>query len=330
MVGESPRDAEDTSPTALARARFATPPSAYTGGDVSDATGTSMPLDGEPEPADGSPVSGPEVRLRLPAVPENVGLVRQALAGLAEQLGVDAMRLSDMKIALTEACTNAVVHAYGERAGPLEATMAIEHRRLVLTVRDHGRGLHPLPATNDGPPLGFGLALIASLADEFGIAGGRRGTAVRIAFALDGSEAPPLLVQLAPDERWPEADVALVLRPGARAAAVLGRVVALVAARADFSIDRVSDAQIVSDTIAGAAGRHLLDGTLGVAIDERAGGFDLLVGPLVPGGGEQLVRDTDLPGLGCLLERLTDALEIEPLAGAAAGERLRASLLART
>jgi len=293
---------------------------------VKDGIGTSTSLGGTPEPVSAGIAPSPEVRIRLPAVPENVGLVRQALAGLAEHLGIEAGRLADMKIAITEACTNAVLHAYGDHDGPLEAAMTVDHGRLVLTVRDRGHGIHPLPSDNQGPPLGFGLALIASLADEFGIAGSRHGTEVRIAFTLEDGEAPPLVVQLTPEESWPEAPTALVLRPGPRAAAVLGRVVSLVAARADFSIDRVSDAQIISDAIAGAVGPHLANGALQVVIEEREDGFDLLVGPLVAGGGERLVRDTDLPGLGCLLERLADRLEIEPLGE---GERLRARLLAR-
>ena len=144
----------------------------------------------------------PEVRVMLPALPANVALVRQALAGLTDELGIDATRASDMKIALTEACTNVVVHAYEDEAGPLEVTMAVEHGRLVLGVRDRGSGLRPLPARDEGgAPLGFGLALIASLSDELGIVAGRRGTEVRIAFALDDAVAPPLEPDAIPAER---------------------------------------------------------------------------------------------------------------------------------
>ena len=274
----------------------------------------------------------PEVSWRLPAVPGNVALVRQALAGLADEVGIDATRLADMKVALTEACTNAVLHAYDEQGGELGVTMAIEHGRLVLTVRDRGRGLRPLPSASEGPPLGFGLALIASLADEFGLAAGEHGTVVRIAFALPEmtEAAPPLVVQAMADGSAAPAAITLVLGLGSHAATVLGRVVSLLAARADFSIDRVSDAQIVGDAIAGAAGAHLAGEALEIAIEEGAGGFDLTIGPLVRGGGQQLVRDTELPGIGCLLEHLTDALETEPDTDSGEScERLRARLAAR-
>nr|WP_246345643.1 ATP-binding protein [Conexibacter arvalis] len=284
-----------------------------------------------PTPARRNGAAGvPDVRFTLQALPANVALVRQALAGLADSLGVAPARAADMKIAVTEACTNAVVHAYENHDGPLEVTMGVDHDRLVLTVRDRGHGLRPLPSEGDGPPLGFGLALIASLSDEFGIAGGRHGTEVRIAFDLDDAEeAPPLLVQLSHDPAPPDDAVALALAAGDHAAAVLGRVVSLVAARADFSIDRLSDAQIVSDAIAGAAGPHARDGsgTTRIEIEERDGGFDLVIGPLVEGGAQRLVRDTELPGLGCLLERLADALDVVP--APEGGELLRARLSTR-
>lgn len=286
-----------------------------------------MPSGGPPEPT-ATFDDRVEVRLLLPALPANVALARQALAGLADELGIDATRAADMKIALTEACTNVVVHAYGEQQGPLEVTMALEQGRLILTVRDRGDGLHPLPASSEGPPLGFGLALITSLTDEFGIVGGRYGTAVRMAFALDDAPAPPLVLQLTDDVTPPSDEIVLRLVSGGHATSVLGRIVALVAARTDFSIDRLSDAQIVSDAIAGAAGAHVTDGHVRVAIDEHSEGFDLLVGPLVAGGARRLIRDTELPGLGCLLERLTDGLEIEAVESGEA-EILRARLAAR-
>jgi anti-sigma regulatory factor (Ser/Thr protein kinase) len=295
---------------------------------VSDGIGISTPAGGAPDPADSPGVEdGVAVRLRLPAVPENVALVRQALGGFAEHLGIKAARIADMKIAITEACTNAVIHAYGEEGGPLDVTLGLDPGRVVLTVRDHGHGLRPLPSISEGPPFGFGLALIASLSDEFGIAGGQHGTEVRIGFAVGNGTSPsPLTVQVAADEPWPPNETVLLLSPGDHAAPVLGRVVALVAARADFSIDRLSDAQIVSDAIAGAAGRHTLDGTTQIAIDEHDEGFDLVVGPLAPGGGTRLIEDSELPGLGRLLERLTDALEVEAASAPAEGERLRATL----
>jgi len=206
--------------------------------------------------------------------------------------------------------------------------MEIDHGRLVLGVRDRGSGLHPLPGRDEGAPLGFGLALIASLSDELGLVGGRHGTEVRIAFALSGAGAPPLAIQPSAEPAPPADEIVLELQPPDRTSPVLGRVISLVAARADFSIDRLSDAQIVSDAIAGAAAAHLMNGTLSVAIDEHERGFDLLVGAFAPGGAQRVVDDTELPGLGSLLERLTDTIAVEQT-GMADGERLRVRLLTR-
>jgi anti-sigma regulatory factor (Ser/Thr protein kinase) len=298
---------------------------------VSNGTSTSTGPDGSPTRGGASLAeNAPEVGLCLPAAPANVALVRQALAGLADELGLEASRVADMKIAITEACTNAVVHAYETEGGRLEVTMTCETSRLVLSVRDYGRGMRHASGEREGPPLGFGLSLIASLADEFGIAGGRRGTEVRMAFALDGAtDSPPLVVQLAACDPEPVEQIVLTLVPGNRGAAVLSRVVSLVAARSDFSIDRLSDVQIVSDAIAGGAPAQALDGALSVSIDEREDGFELGVGPLAPGGAQRLLSESVLPGLGYLLDRLADQVEIEPAEDPESGERLRVRIDAR-
>ena len=65
----------------------------------------------------------PEVRLTMPARAEGVGVVRQALAGMADALAFNAAVVADMKMAVTEACTNVVVHAYEGEEGTLEVEM---------------------------------------------------------------------------------------------------------------------------------------------------------------------------------------------------------------
>jgi len=62
------------------------------------------------------PSAAGEVRLTLPAVAENVAVVRQALTGMTEALGIGPGVLADMKTAVSEACNNVVVHAYPEPA----------------------------------------------------------------------------------------------------------------------------------------------------------------------------------------------------------------------
>jgi len=123
----------------------------------------------------------PEVLLTMPARPEGVGVVRQALAGMADALDFDPTVLADMKMAVTEACTNVVVHAYDEDAGMLEVEMLADENGLTIVVRDHGAGIQPRPARSEPPALGLGLPLIAALSDSFELRGSAgQGTEVRM------------------------------------------------------------------------------------------------------------------------------------------------------
>ena len=128
--------------------------------------------------------SAPEVLLSMPARAEGVGVVRQALAGMADALDFDAAVLADMKMAVSEACTNVVVHAYdGEDPGILEVEMSAEEGGLTIVVRDHGAGIQPRPARSTAPALGLGLPLIAALSDAFELRGSTgKGTEVRMTF----------------------------------------------------------------------------------------------------------------------------------------------------
>jgi anti-sigma regulatory factor (Ser/Thr protein kinase) len=126
----------------------------------------------------------PAVRLSMPARPEGVGVVRQALAGMADALAFDHSVLGDMKMAVTEACTNVVVHAYdGEgRDGLLEIDLLADDEGLTVVVRDEGMGIKPRAARTT-PALGLGLPLIAALSDAFEVRGSSHGgTEVRMTF----------------------------------------------------------------------------------------------------------------------------------------------------
>jgi anti-sigma regulatory factor (Ser/Thr protein kinase) len=268
------------------------------------------------------------VRLILPARADNVAVVRQALAGMIDALEIDPALGADMKIAVTEACANAVVHAYEDGEGPLEVDMIADGPLLTVSVRDRGMGFRPLPTDDEHGPLGFGLALIASLSDAFAIQGGVGGTEVVMTFEIGETPNGPLRPprsQLDEDRPEPPPDrVLLRVTSGPLAGPVLGRVVSLLAARVDFSIDRLSDAQIVSDALAAHGARLALDGHLAVAVEETDRTLELRVGPLRSGGGENLIDATEVPGLGRLLEQLADELTVEPIE--ANGELLRLRL----
>lgn len=153
--------------------------------------------------------SAADVRLTLPARAEGVAVVRQALAGLADALDVDAAVLADMKMAVSEACTNVVVHAYGEHEGNLEVEMAVDESSLTIVVRDRGGGIdRDAPRSEDVPALGLGLPLIAALSDAFELRGERgQGTEVRMTFrsardGVDPAEEHPVQGGVGKDGRW--------------------------------------------------------------------------------------------------------------------------------
>jgi hypothetical protein len=133
---------------------------------------------------------------------------------------------------------------------------------------------------------------------------------VEVAMRIHRGHVVLRVVRAAPGP-WSPTGIVLALAPGRHVVPVLGRVVSLVSARVGFSIDRLSDAQIVSDTIAGRAGAHAPGGIVRVRIEEHGHGFELIVGPLAPGGGDRMLADMALPGLGSLLPRLVDRLEVE-------------------
>ena len=154
----------------------------------------------------------PDVRLNMPARPEGVAVVRQALAGMADALDFDAAVLADMKMAVSEACTNVVVHAYDDGDGELEVDMIADEVGLTIRVRDFGSGIHPqVHRSREVPALGLGLPLIAALSDSFELHGSAgQGTEVRMTFAYaraaDPADANPVTGTIGTDGRWdPEA-----------------------------------------------------------------------------------------------------------------------------
>jgi hypothetical protein len=100
---------------------------------------------------------GEALNKSYPAVPEAVPLARRALAAVAAEAGAAGDRLYDIRLAVSEALTNAVVHAYrGGKVGRLHVTAAVASDELWVLIADDGRGLH---ARNDSQGLGIGLSL---------------------------------------------------------------------------------------------------------------------------------------------------------------------------
>ena len=93
---------------------------------------------------------------------------------------------------------------------------------------------------------------------------------------------------------------------------VLRRVVGMLAARADLPLDRLDDAVLVADLIAARAPAHVAEGRVDVALEPGDRSLSLRVGPLRVGGGEALIVDAAVPGVGNVIEQLADELTVKP------------------
>lgn len=96
---------------------------------------------------------------------------------------------------------------------------------------------------------------------------------------------------------------------------VLRRVVGMLAARADLPLDRLDDAVLVADLIAARAPAHVAEGRVDVALEPGPRSLSLRVGPLREGGGQALIIDAAVPGVGNVIEQLADELTVSPAEG---------------
>ena len=136
--------------------------------------------------AEGAALEGMRsVRLRVPARAEYVALARLALSGLADIVALPEELLADLKLALTEAVSNSVRHAYADGAGFVSIAYELSGDALTVEVVDDGQGFDPdRPPTLEGEELtegGLGIAIIRTIADEFELSSrpGVRGSRLR-------------------------------------------------------------------------------------------------------------------------------------------------------
>jgi serine/threonine-protein kinase RsbW len=116
---------------------------------------------------------------RFPATPREVPTLRREMAGLANDCGMDADGIAAVRLAVTEAATNAVIHAYAEPQGELKVTAVRCDGELTIVIGDTGGGL---VEKRDSPGMGAGLAVIASVAQRLKIVSNAGGTEVHMAF----------------------------------------------------------------------------------------------------------------------------------------------------
>ena len=131
------------------------------------------------------------LRCNAPAQPDSVGVLRRLLTEHAIRIGADADVRDRVRLAVTEAVTNVVMHAYRHAPEPGDVIVVAEQEddRLVVQVCDEGMGMVP---RIDSPGLGLGLGLMAQMADAFDILKRPHGgVEVRLEFSLRDPSAVP-------------------------------------------------------------------------------------------------------------------------------------------
>ncbi len=237
-------------------------------------------------------IDAPWVRLELTSRPEAARIVRGMASATGDALAFDAELLADVNTAVSEACNNVILHAYGGGPGPMCVELGVGRGGIEVRVRDHGRGIRPAVPEHDG--LKVGLALMSALADraEF-INAPDGGTEVRLSFRS------PVLSHRAPWSRVLEegdgssfrarlhsgltGDVVLTVSPVALLGPLLGRIGRALAPSAGFSLQRCADVYLLSDVLCVHAERAAETSSISVALGAHDQRLEFELAPLRAG-----------------------------------------------
>jgi serine/threonine-protein kinase RsbW len=231
----------------------------------------------------------PTVRLELDSRPECLTLIRGALSGIGETLDFEPELLDDVKTAVSEACSNVVLHAYGEETGPLAVVVAVGPDQVQAVVHDRGRGIRSVSSGEDR--MGVGLAVITALAEraEF-ISTPGEGTEVRMEFAGHVGRTPrsaDLPESMSIDGHVPRFElggkVVVSLSSAALLRAVLDRVARGMAAGAHFSVDRIRELSPLAETLAAHTHETAGEDPLAFGLSAANRRLELAIGPLRSG-----------------------------------------------
>ena len=236
----------------------------------------------------------PGLRLRVPATEDSLPVARQVLRALGNSVAAEGEALEDAELALTEACANAVEHAYPDGEGFVEITLSPRDDEMIVSVRDFGRGMPPGGADPPGGR-GYGLVMIEGIARAVEIRGDG-GTEVAMTLAM-GEPAVHTVDGAAPG-----------VQPAER---VIRRLVAVVAAQSDMPMDRTLEALLVSEMAARNSLRRLVGDRARLRVTRSASTVELRLGPLEEHGGAAAVMESDVAAIGPVVERLADGVRIE-------------------
>jgi anti-sigma regulatory factor (Ser/Thr protein kinase) len=275
------------------------------------------------------------LNLRLNSRPDAAGLVRAVFGGIATPFALRPELLNDLKTVVSEACNNAVEHAYRGETGAIAVRVDIQLEEIEVTIRDWGGGFQQL--ARDGDRLRVGLPLISALADraEFLSASGS-GTEVRMGFDLrhDPRRTDTLMhLEDAEDlEAWLPwrrglvGDVVVTLLARDLLASVLEPLTSALAARSRFSLERFSDVYIVTRAVCKHVRTAASSSRVSFALTARDQRLELTIGPLGIGTGERLQGIGPDAGNDRSVAELADEIAFEQLDRA---ELLRVVLIDR-
>ena len=126
-----------------------------------------------------------DVSLTIPARPDYLVLARLALSAVCRLTPLSPEEVADLKLAITEACSNSIRHAYAEgRSGAVEIRYELNSEKLQVEVVDEGSGFDADAPLSDNGELdegGLGIAIIRALTDEFAIESDGQGSRLRFA-----------------------------------------------------------------------------------------------------------------------------------------------------
>jgi serine/threonine-protein kinase RsbW len=252
----------------------------------------------------------PNVHLSLRSRAENVPLVRETLTGVAEAIGLDEHDLNDIRTAVTEACNNVVLHAYGEQEGPLEVEVHTAGDTVEVVVRDHGSGIRPLISSAQDSAAGIGVPVIQTLARRVEFRSAQeQGTEVRMEFPAPGARALALPLDTSPLDTSPVVQantIEVAIAPTSLARTVLPRLLCTLAARGHFSTDRISDTQLVADALVAQTPESIGVSYLDISVSVCPGALDLSIGPLNRDRKRWRIIDSAVAGLSPVVAKLTD------------------------
>ena len=236
----------------------------------------------------------PTVRLELDNRPECLTLVRGALTGIGETLAFEPELLDDVKTAVSEACSNVVLHAYDGGEGPLAVVIAVGHNRVQAVVHDRGSGIRAVSSADDR--MGVGLAVITALAEraEF-ISTPGEGTEVRMEFTGHIARGPltaQLPASMSIDGYVPRFElggrVVVSMSSAALLGAVLERVARGMAAAAHFSVERIRELPSLAERLAAHASTTADEDPLAFALSATSRRLEVAVGPFRTGSSTAL------------------------------------------